>query len=62
MNPLGEKKISELIKERRAVYNLKVDSRKNKFDNNLKLKKLDINLLPRYVKDNIKKFEDWIEK
>ena len=62
LNPLGEKKISELIKEKRAVYNLKVDSKKNKFDKSLKLKKLDINLLPRYVKDNLKKFDDWIEK
>ena len=62
LNPLGEKKISELIKERRTVYNLKVDSKKNKFDKSLKLKKLDINLLPRYVKDNLKKFDDWIEK
>ena len=39
-----------------------VDSKKNKFDKSLKLKKLDINLLPRYVKDNLKKFDDWIEK
>ena len=60
-SPLGEKKISELIKEKKTVYNLKVDSRSNKFDEGNKLKKIRLNLLPRYISDNIIKFKNWIE-
>ena len=62
MNPMGKEKISKLIKEKKAVYNLKVDSRLNKFEKGSKLKKLDLNLLPQYVKENISIFNDWIEK
>ena len=62
MNPMGKEKISKLIKEKKAVYNLKVDSRLNKFEKGSKLKKLDLNLLPQYVKENISIFNNWIEK
>ena len=62
MNPIGLEKISKLIEEKKTIYNLKVDSRLNKFDEGNKLKKLDLNLLPQYVKDNISIFDDWIEK
>ena len=62
MNSIGIEKISKLIEEKKALYNLKVDSRLNKFDQGNKLKKLDLNLLPQYVKDNISIFNDWIEK
>ena len=50
------------IEEKKAIYNLRVDSRLNKFDEGNKLKKLDLSLLPQYVKDNISMFNDWIEK
>ena len=62
MNPIGIEKISKLIEEKKAIYNLRVDSRLNKFDEGNKLKKLDLSLLPQYVKDNISMFNDWIEK
>jgi len=62
MNPIGIEKISKLIEEKKAIYNLRVDSRFNKFDEGNKLKKLDLSLLPQYVKDNISMFNDWIEK
>ncbi|MBD1140559.1 hypothetical protein IDH20_00105 [Pelagibacterales bacterium SAG-MED39] len=61
-SPLGITKIKELIKKKRTVYNLKADSRSNKFNQENTLEKLDINYLPRYVKDNLIKFNDWIEK
>ena len=32
LNPLGIKKIKEMIKNKKTIYNLKVDSRSNKFD------------------------------
>ena len=61
LNPVGKEKISELIKQKKTVYDLKVDSRSNKFQEGNKLKKLNLNLLPKYVIDNINKFNEWIE-
>ena len=62
LNPLGSEKISKLIKQKKTVYNLKVDSKSNKFNKGNILEKLGINALPKYVKDNLTKFNDWIEK
>ena len=62
LNPLGSEKISELIKQKKTVYNLKVDSRSDKFNDGNFLEKLVINYLPKYIKDNLNKFNDWIEK
>ncbi len=62
LNPIGTKKISELIKEKKTVYNLKVDMRSDKFKDGNLLEKLDINLLPRYVNENLDKYSLWIEK
>ena len=62
LNPLGSEKISELIEQKKTVYNLKVDSRSDKFNDGNFLEKLNINYLPKYVKDNLSKFNDWIEK
>jgi beta-1,4-mannosyl-glycoprotein beta-1,4-N-acetylglucosaminyltransferase len=62
LNPLGSEKILELIKQKKTVYNLNVDSRSNKFSEGNTLEKLSINYLPKYVKDNLIKFNDWIEK
>ena len=62
LNPLGSEKISKLIEQKKTVYNLKVDSRSDKFNDGNFLEKLDINYLPKYIKDNLNKFNDWIEK
>ena len=62
LNPLGKEKISNLIKEKKTVYNLKVDSKTDKFKEGNQLIKLDFNLLPQYVKDNYIIFKEWIEK
>ena len=61
LNPLGEKKISELIKQKKTVYDLRVDSKLNKFQAGSELKKLNLNLLPSYITDNLNKFNEWIE-
>ena len=61
LNPLGLKKIENLIKERKAVYNIKTDMRLNKFEDNPDLKLLDLKKLPDYIINNKNKFKDWIE-
>jgi len=62
LNPIGSNKISELIRERKTVYNLKVDMRSNKFQEGNLLQKLNMSLLPSYVNENLDKYLEWIEK
>ena len=62
LNPLGLKKIKEMMAERKTIYNLKVDMRKNKFDKGNKLKKIDLDSLPSYISENKNKFINWIEE
>ena len=61
-NPIGINKISEIVKNKKTIYNLKVDQKENKFDAKNDLVKIDINKLPKYIIDNLDKFESWIEK
>lgn len=61
-NPLGIKKITEIVKNNKAIYDLNIDQRKNKFFSNNQLIKVDINLMPNYIKKNLEKFNDWIEE
>ena len=62
LNPLGIDNIKKLISDKKTVYNLKVDSRINKFDGTNNLSKIDINLLPSYIVNNKNKFSEWIEE
>ncbi len=59
-NPVGVKKIGEMIKEKRLIYNYKADQRtENKFENNEILNVLDLQRLPIYIQKNKDKFKEW---
>ena len=60
-NPLGIEKIKNIINEKKAIYDLRVDQRKNKFEAKNQLIKIDINQMPSYIQDNIEKFREWID-
>ena len=45
-NPIDVKEIEKKIDERKAIYDLRVDQRENKFNSNESLKILDLNKLP----------------
>jgi beta-1,4-mannosyl-glycoprotein beta-1,4-N-acetylglucosaminyltransferase len=60
LNPIGEKKISEIIKEKKPIYNLKTDMKSNKFDLTEKLIVSDISELPYYIQKNIDKYKNWL--
>ena len=48
--------------KKKAIYNLKHDQRSlAKIGGGEKLKKIDINKLPSYVKENKEKLKDWLE-
>ena len=62
LNQLGVKDIKEMIINKKTIYNLKVDSRSNKFDDGNRLEKIDLNLLPNYILENKNKFKEWVEE
>ncbi len=61
INPLGTKKISEIMKNKKAIYNLRADMKTNKFDNTQDLVVTKVSELPAYIQNNLEKYKDWIE-
>ena len=55
LDPVGIEKIKEKIKLKKTIYDLKVDMRQSKFDKGQQLDKINIELLPKYIKNNIEK-------
>ena len=60
-NPLSVDQIDKIIKNKLAIYNLKVDKTVNKIGNGNKLEKFDINKLPNYIQINQNDLKDWID-
>ena len=61
VNPLSVDQINEIIKNKQAIYDLKVDKTDNKIGNGNFLKKFELNKLPEYIISNQNKFSDWID-
>ena len=61
-NPLGVKKIEDMIKNKKLIYNYNTDQRtENKFENNETLKILEKKRLPKYIQDNLSLYNKWLE-
>ena len=61
LKPLGTKKIEEIIKSKKSIYNLRADMKNEKFDGTQSLKATDGHELPEYLKKNKTKYSNWIE-
>ena len=61
LNPLSVNQIDEIIKNKQAIYDLKVDKTDNKIGNGNKLEKFDINKLPNYIQINQNDLKNWID-
>ena len=61
LEPLTIKQITEIMNEKRAIYNLNVDQRTKKFGKGEKLLKYDFQKLPDYIKNNKSKYERWLD-
>ena len=59
-NPLTTDQIDKIIKDKIAVYNLSADQRQNKLGGN-KLENYPIQNLPKFLIDNIDKYQEWID-
>ncbi len=60
-NPLNLEQIENIIKNKRAIYNLGVDQRQNKFGKGPLLLKISSNELPDYIKSNSNIFNKWLD-
>ena len=61
LNPMTLKEIENIIVNKQAIYDLKVDKRINKIGNGSKLEKFPISKLPIYLQNNKKKYEQWLD-
>ena len=60
INPISIKEIETIIKNKQAIYDLKVDKNVNKIGNGSKLEDYPLSKLPYYVKNNIEKYKNWL--
>ncbi len=60
---LGLDRIKKLIEENKTIYDMFGDKSSKKYDDNSRqiLEKFEINKLPIYIQNNLKKFKDWID-
>ena len=61
VNPMSKNEINEIIENKQAIYDLKVDKRVNKIGNGSKLEKYPLDKLPEFLKNNLNKYKDWID-
>ena len=61
LKPLTTNQIEEIIKNKQAIYDLKVDKRINKIGTGSKLEKFKFNKLPIYIQKNKNNFKEWID-
>ena len=60
-NPLSVEEINGLIKNKQAIYDLRVDKRVNKIGDGSKLEKYPIEKLPKFLQDNLNNYKEWID-
>ena len=61
LNPLSKSQINEIIKNKEAIYDLKVDKKSDKIGHGSKLENYPFIKLPKYLQDNINIYKDWID-
>ena len=60
-NPLSVEEINDLIKNKQAIYDLKLDKRVNKIGDGNKLEKYPTHKLPKFLQDNLNDYKEWID-
>ena len=53
--------LKEKIKNKKAIYDLSVDSKKYKWDSEKLLKTIEISKMPDYIKENPGKYSEWLD-
>ena len=60
-NPMTKNEIDEIIKNKQAIYDLRVDKRVNKIGDGSKLEKYPSEKLPKFLQNNINLYQNWID-
>ena len=60
INPMSVQEIENIIKNKQAIYDLKVDKKVNKIGNGSKLIDYPMSKLPVYLKNNFEKYKNWL--
>ena len=55
------KEIEKIIKNKQAIYDLKVDKRVNKIGDGSKLEKYSLDRLPKFLQNNYNNYQEWID-
>ena len=58
---MSQNEIDEIIKNKQAIYDLKVDKRVNKIGDGSKLEKYETSKLPKFLQKNLEKYKEWID-
>ena len=58
---LNIKKIKQFIDEKRVIYDHNVDQKQFKWSGKVKLKIIENNFLPEYIRSNLNKYKDWLD-
>ena len=61
VNPLSVDRINDLIKNKQAIYDLRVDKRVNKIGEGSKLEKYPTEKLPKFLQNNLNDYKEWID-
>ena len=61
IEPMGIEKIDQMIKEKKTVYDLKVDMRSSKFSKGQDLTKINLSQLPDHIQNNLDKYKLWLD-
>ena len=61
VNPISKDEIEQVMKNKKAIYDLKVDKKVKKFGSGKQLEKYSIDKLPKFLQNNLIKYKDWID-
>lgn len=61
LEPLGIEKIKKFVNNKSVIYDHRVDQTKYKFSGSQKLKKIELNILPKEIENNLNFYKDWLE-
>ena len=61
LEPLSKNEIENIIKNKKAIYDLRIDQRVNKIGNGSQLVKYDFGKLPEYLQLNTENYKKWLD-
>ena len=61
VNPISKEEIEQVMKNKKAIYDLNVDKKVKKFGGGKQLEKYSIDKLPKFLQNNLNKYKDWID-